>query len=257
VLCAIVDQVSGHVRYSTAGHVPGILVHTDGSSALLDKARSVPLATVQARGRPQATAAMRPGSALLLYTDGLIDRRGDALGNGITRALDALLAARHQHQDVIAERVVAAALPDQGPEDDVALLVYRHADTPPFQLPVPATPVELSRMRALLSAWLVGAGADDDDILAVQIATSEACANAIEHGYRFSPGGIVHVHAAIHAGRLEVLVRDSGRWLAPSGRGVGRGRGLRMIEALMDSSVVDPTPHGTTVRLVKDIHRAH
>ncbi|MGH8921638.1 MAG: SpoIIE family protein phosphatase, partial [Actinomycetes bacterium] len=69
--CAIIDLSTAQIRYSSAGHPPGLLVHLDGSSETLDAANSVPLATMPSlRERPEATATLRPGSTLLLYTDG-------------------------------------------------------------------------------------------------------------------------------------------------------------------------------------------
>jgi signal transduction histidine kinase/CheY-like chemotaxis protein/serine phosphatase RsbU (regulator of sigma subunit) len=255
VFCAIAGA-DGQLRYSAAGHLPGIVVHADGSSDLLDAARSIPLATLPVSGRPEATAWLRPGSVLLLYTDGLVERRGEVLDAGIERVRSTVVSHRDQHQDALADEVMAVARPRPGHQDDVALLVYRHPDVDSFALAMPAAATELTGMRAALTGWLSRAGVSEDDAAAVLIATSEACANAIEHAYGFAEASVVDVSASVHAGQLEVVVRDSGRWVDPGPATLGRGRGRMMMSALMDRCTIDPGTLGTSVRFVKDIRHA-
>ncbi|WP_327112537.1 SpoIIE family protein phosphatase [Streptomyces sp. NBC_01341] len=79
--------------YSTAGHPPPILLHADGSSELLDHAADPPLG-VWAENVPRSQVAhmYKRGDALVLYTDGLIERRGEDIDVGLAR-LRAVLAA--------------------------------------------------------------------------------------------------------------------------------------------------------------------
>jgi serine phosphatase RsbU (regulator of sigma subunit) len=124
VFCAVVDPVAGTLRYSSAGHVPAIVVDADGSAALLTAAGSLPLAVVDDLVRPQQDVVLAPGSTLLLYTDGLVERRDQDLDQGIDRAVTALREGR-----ALAPGVLAGVLTDQlladAPDDDVAFLVYR------------------------------------------------------------------------------------------------------------------------------------
>ncbi|MER6592749.1 hypothetical protein ABT214_13010 [Micromonospora purpureochromogenes] len=57
----------------------------------------------------------------------------------------------------------------------------------------------------------------------------------------------------LRAGRLEVEVADSGGWreVGVDGGERGRGRSRLIMARLMDEAVIDGTPHGTVVRLVK------
>ncbi|MGQ0775540.1 MAG: SpoIIE family protein phosphatase [Pseudonocardiales bacterium] len=126
LFCAIVDRSTGSVRYSSAGHPPGLLVHADGSSETLDAANSVPLVTMVPARRPEATATLRPGSTLLLYTDGLIERRLVPLADGISRLRASLLAARQLAADALATRLAETLLGAEH-EDDVAYLIYQHS----------------------------------------------------------------------------------------------------------------------------------
>ena len=87
------------------------------------------------------------------------------------------------------------------------------------------------------------------------VATGEACANAIEHGYRFSGSDTVDLCATLVGGILEIEVRDRGAWRTPR-HDPGRGRGRALMERLMDGTRIEPGPDGTVVRMWKDLRHA-
>jgi serine phosphatase RsbU (regulator of sigma subunit) len=124
VFCAVVDPAAGTLRYSSAGHVPAIVVDRDGGSQFLTAAGSLPLAVVDDLVRPQRDVALEPGSTLLLYTDGLVERRDQDLDAGMARAAAAVRDARALAPTALAELLTDQLLSD-APDDDVAFLVYR------------------------------------------------------------------------------------------------------------------------------------
>jgi Ohr subfamily peroxiredoxin len=124
VFCAVVDPVAGSLRYSSAGHVPAIVVDADGRSRMLTAAGSLPLAVVEGLDRPEADVVLTSGSTLLLYTDGLVERRGEDLDEGMARAAAALADGRHLPPVQLAALLTDQLL-DDAPDDDVAFLVYR------------------------------------------------------------------------------------------------------------------------------------
>jgi anti-sigma regulatory factor (Ser/Thr protein kinase) len=150
--------------------------------------------------------------------------------------------------DAMCETVLAAMLGDAERRDDAALLALRLSPLPAdgFTLELPAEPEALSAARKALERWLGEAGTSRSDAHAIKVACGEACANAIEHAYR--PGDAAF---RIEARRLDsdvlIAVRDFGGWREP--RGTDRGRGLPLMQALMDSVDVDRSSEGTTVRL--------
>ncbi|AXB47337.1 ATP-binding protein [Amycolatopsis albispora] len=122
-----------------------------------------------------------------------------------------------------------------------------------FSDTLPADPAALAPARHALRAWLTTAGLPEEDVQDVLVATGEACANAIEHGYRGAGAEKVLVHATFETDRLEVVVSDRGAWRPPPLDSGTRGHGRRIMEQLMDKVTIEGGPGGTTVRLVKDL----
>ena len=111
-------------RWTSAGHPPPVLLGADGSARLLQTPADLLLGVDPTLPRADHEVVLTPGSGLLLYTDGLVERRGELLPDGLERLRRSMEGA----QDLTAEEVCdrALALVGQGPqEDDVALLVLR------------------------------------------------------------------------------------------------------------------------------------
>jgi len=126
VFCAVIDAAAGTMRYSSAGHVPGIVVDADGGSQFLTAAGSLPLAVVEDLVRPECDVVLGAGSTLLLYTDGLVERRDTDLDAGMARAVAAVVDGRQLPPAALAGMLTDQLLAD-APDDDVAFLVYRSA----------------------------------------------------------------------------------------------------------------------------------
>ncbi|MGW1848317.1 PP2C family protein-serine/threonine phosphatase [Streptomyces sp. NPDC001966] len=126
VLC-VVDGTNRTIAYSSAGHPPPALLYPDGTVDFLDQATDPPLGArpEHSPSRPQAEAAFTEGATLVLYTDGLIERRHEDIDVGLTRLSDSL--ARHQgtDPDTLADTLLADLTPPAGGSDDTALVVLR------------------------------------------------------------------------------------------------------------------------------------
>jgi anti-sigma regulatory factor (Ser/Thr protein kinase) len=257
VFCAAVDPARGTVAYSCAGHVPGLVIDADGTARILDGAQSVPLAVLPGTARPEATATLAAGASLVLYTDGLVERRRESLEAGVDRLAAALRSGVALDPEHLAGHVMQALLPSGDQADDVALIIYRQGFEPEmFRADVPADAAQLAVHRRQLRQWLRDCGADEQTIADVLIASGEAVANAMEHAYDFSPSETVEVTVSLRGDRLEVVVRDHGGWKPPGARESDRGRGFPIIRALMENVEVDPDAGGTTVRLETRLRRA-
>ncbi|MEU6911646.1 PP2C family protein-serine/threonine phosphatase [Streptomyces olindensis] len=121
-----VDFDRNTVTYSSAGHLPPVLVHPDGRTEFLDRATDTPLdARPDPIPRPQADTAFTPGATLVLYTDGLVERRREDIDVGLARLADALRCHRDQDPETLADTVLLELLPPGGATDDTALVIVR------------------------------------------------------------------------------------------------------------------------------------
>jgi anti-sigma regulatory factor (Ser/Thr protein kinase) len=90
---------------------------------------------------------------------------------------------------------------------------------------------------------------DPDQSMDVLIAVGEAVANAIEHGHRDRPDGVIRVDGRALADRVQLTVTDSGSWKPPRPAADStRGRGIALMRALVQEVAIDPGTAGTTVR---------
>ncbi|CAM5713066.1 hypothetical protein STAFG_1781 [Streptomyces afghaniensis 772] len=114
------------ITYSSAGHPPPVLIHPDGRAEFLDGATDTPLdARPDPIPRPQAETSFTPGATLVLYTDGLVERRGEDIDTGLARLADALHRNREQDPERLADTVLLELLPPGGATDDTALIIVR------------------------------------------------------------------------------------------------------------------------------------
>jgi serine phosphatase RsbU (regulator of sigma subunit) len=111
--------------WSNAGHPPAIVVPPTGGAVVLENAEPDLLLGVLAHtDRQESSAALEPGGTLLLYTDGLIERRGQSLDEGVralTATIDRLAGLPLPE---LCDRLLADLLPDEN-DDDVALVAVR------------------------------------------------------------------------------------------------------------------------------------
>lgn len=123
---AFVDWGDHTLTYSSAGHLPPALLRPDGTVTFLDRATDPPLgASLEHTIRPEATTPFDEGATLVLYTDGLIERRTEDIDTGLARLADALTRHRRADPEDLADALLAELLPPTGNADDTALVVIR------------------------------------------------------------------------------------------------------------------------------------
>ncbi|ROP26538.1 SpoIIE family protein phosphatase [Pseudokineococcus lusitanus] len=115
------------VRWSNAGHPPAVVVRPDGAVMHLAAPRSdLLLGVLPSTDRSDHEVVLEPGSTLLLFTDGLVERRDRSLRHGLDRLDEVVagLATEEADLDGLVDGLLARMLPPQ-PEDDVAVLAVR------------------------------------------------------------------------------------------------------------------------------------
>ncbi len=247
LVLAVFDPVDAELSYVNAGHPPPLTLSADGTPQFLTGARSVPLGVLPFPAYEEEIVTLEPGGALLLYTDGLVERRAENIDLGLDR-LSVAAGDGALEPEALCDRLLEAALPSGATSDDVALLALCHVPLGSrLALDLPSEPSALRSLRALLRRWLAQAEASDADVHAIVMACSEACTNAIEHAGA-APDEMIAFEAVLSDGEVDVVVRDRGHWR--EGRPPSdQGRGLELIDALMDEVQLETAPEGTTVRL--------
>lgn len=248
VFVGTLDTSTGDLTYSSAGHPPALLAAPDAAIEMLTEASAVPLAVQHPITRPQASTRLQPGATLMLYTDGLVERRGLVIDDGIRSAGDILVDTLGSSAEDVADAMLGSQTPPGGFDDDVAIVVYRRPPTA-LRLEVVATPDKLADIRARLADWLRAVSIPDELAADITLVVNEACTNSIEHGYRGRTAGPMWVSAEVNGREICIEITDSGSWKTPDPNPRVRGRGVPLMRAVSGGMSVDGTSAGTTVTM--------
>ncbi|MET0818777.1 MAG: SpoIIE family protein phosphatase [Solirubrobacteraceae bacterium] len=126
LIYAEVDPATGEGRCASAGHMPAILLRAGGAPPESFMAgRSTPLGVPDVTTRPEARFALGPGDGFVFYTDGLVERRGESIDDGIARLVAALGRLPGAPPAALARTLPEALLDADAVRDDVCLLAFR------------------------------------------------------------------------------------------------------------------------------------
>jgi anti-sigma regulatory factor (Ser/Thr protein kinase) len=247
----VLDPGSGALTYTSAGHPPPLLVAADGASRWLSEGSTQPLYGSTSFNPVEATANLQPGDLLLLYSDGLVERRGEHIETGLSRLDEAARSLREQPVHEICAALAADLRPAVEHADDIVILVVRRKRLARavFERVFPARAEELRVVRTEARAWLDDQELSLTDREAVVLALGEACANAIEHAYVDGAAGEVTIELSMLDDSLVVAVRDYGSWRAVPHDDPDRGRGYEIMRTLSDRVDVESGPDGTIVTI--------
>ncbi|MBD0281606.1 MAG: SpoIIE family protein phosphatase [Thermoleophilaceae bacterium] len=251
VVYVILDLLQSTFRFASAGHPPPLVIDPAGSPRFLEEGRSVPLGADAGNRYREAVARLEPGSTIVLYTDGLVERRGSSLTQGLERLASAA-AGEAADPESLCDRLLGALAGDAPPSDDVALLAAHVVAVPDerLELELPCRSTTLAPLRRMLRHWLGGARASPGELQDILVAVSEAATNAIEHAYGPVEASY-RVEGRRSRDRVIVTVTDSGSWRER--RGAERGRGTHLMRELMDGFDLYPSEAGTVVRLERGL----
>jgi len=263
VCCALLDVPARSLELASAGHLPPLLVDVGGARYVeLEVGIPAGLTSGAPHPHPPTRLVLTPGSLMVFFTDGLVERRGLAIDDG----LEALrLAAARADGDVgaVASSIVEAVVPDGG-DDDLALLVVRWPEpvvaAPRDRSAAPASPrsgaprsvarrafpcradsVELARrfVREQL-----GDPGTQQDVAALLV--SELASNAVLHGRSAFEVAVAPLEGGV---RVTVLETEVGASPPSSARpDEADGHGLQIVASLSARWGVESTSgDGTSV----------
>jgi sigma-B regulation protein RsbU (phosphoserine phosphatase) len=123
-VCATASFPYHEFRVATAGHPPPLLVPVDGPGYFADLRVGPPLGLHAVTGRSWTEVTLPEAAVMVLYTDGLIERRGESLDDGMERLRRALSA---DSAETVVRRIVRTML-ESGVQDDVAIVAVRRSE---------------------------------------------------------------------------------------------------------------------------------
>lgn len=253
MLFAIIDPATGETELASAGHclpvlLRGRLAREGGAprGELVDMEVGPPLGIEGERPVHRVTLAV--GDILLAFTDGLLERRGEAL----TAAEERLMAVLSDVPPVTPRRVCQHVMEEMmgqaGYEDDCAVIVVGRSPEGHRRstVVVPPLPESVKAARDWAREQLTGWKVRDEDQYSVVTGVSELITNAVLHA-----GTESHLSMDLDSGLLAVTVADSGNRGHPQLTGADtsavRGRGLSLVRALSDAFGAHRTSAGSTV----------
>ena len=202
------------LTWSVAGHPPPMVLRRDGTVQRLADVPDLLLGVVPATQRTDRTCRLLPGDTLVLYTDGLVERRGVPSDERLSD-LEEVLAASHGEATSAVPRALLRGLVGDTQRDDVAVLAVRVRVPAPSGPPSPAGPARAERRvasddlsdlgptRRWVDDVLESCEVDDERRRTAMLLTSEILTNALEHGE-----GPITARVEVDGRRLRVGVRD-------------------------------------------------
>ncbi|MHB8511391.1 MAG: ATP-binding SpoIIE family protein phosphatase [Actinomycetota bacterium] len=246
LLYAEIDPDTSIATIASAGHPPA-LHSSDGSISYVEGGLGPPLGVTPPRPQGEVSISLLPDQTLLLFTDGLIERRDRGINVGLDQLQNAFRGADGDIEHVC--DYVLDRLLDGPPADDVAMLALRRQLLgPSIRTKKPALPATVPQMRHLMQRWLVENRVDQECAGDVLLAFSEAYTNAVRHAYRKTTGEI-EVEATVEARQIQIAIRDWGVWSSPLNYTDAYRHGLDIMRATVDSVEIIAADLGTEVRL--------
>ncbi|MFE1408490.1 SpoIIE family protein phosphatase [Streptomyces sp. NPDC058770] len=185
---AVHDPNEGRLVYASAGHLPILVCHEDGTVHRAEDPTGPPLGTggwIHTSG----TIELPPGSTAVFYTDGLVERRSEDIDEGVA-ALERALSGAKGSPQVVCDRLIRSLGVTAEHDDDVAVLVVQHpartgADAELFHNAsldllggIEAAPRARAFATGVLTSWRFPVELRDLGVLAA----GELVANSLKHG---------------------------------------------------------------------------
>ncbi|MGN6251084.1 MAG: SpoIIE family protein phosphatase [Marmoricola sp.] len=243
---ALFDSTDQSLTYANAGHLPPMVVRPGGEVEELPGARP-PLGVgpfpLEAR-----RVQLVPGATLVLYTDGLVERRDQAIDEGLDRLRAELHNSGAFGLHRLPDRLVRTLVGHGEPDDDVAVLVAR-VNRDPFRAALtrrlrPAVGIAADA-RAVVELHLRDWGVPERVVTDMVLMASELATNAFQHG---RPPIDLRLLRSDHEVVLELHDRSAARPAQRTARqDEASGRGLEIVANVADRWGVRSTGAGKVV----------
>lgn len=242
-----IDRNANTMEWASAGHPPPLLHRRDGTVEFAVGPAGPPLGALMHPTFPGHHEQLRPGDSLLLYTDGLVERRDEDIDTGLQRLAiaAATVASVDRNPSAALRTIIDETLVGSEPRDDLAALIA-HID-PTLRATVLRIPAELSELhtaRQAIDEFLETGAVPASHRNDVLLVASELCTNAIEHGAHDTCAELVIACAHRKSG-IELSVTNPGSWAVNTP--IVGGRGLQIVRTVAQQLEIVPTPDGVRV----------
>ncbi|NYJ02534.1 signal transduction histidine kinase/DNA-binding response OmpR family regulator [Nocardioides thalensis] len=257
---AYLDVATGNLTWCSAGHPPPAVVRPGAPAGWIEGPVAPPLGAMFGQRPTESEAALPPEARLVLYTDGLVERRETQLDVGMPELLALLEANAGADAEQMVSRIVGRSA--GGSADDVAVVVLHRLPVADqgsagvgdarLEIEVAAAPESAAQVRRAVRGLLDEAGVDDDVAFELLIGLSEAVNNAVEHAVD-PTRDVVVVRAEVDsaARRVRLEVQDFGQWRERRSS-MDRGHGATLM-GLGGEVRVLPGDTGTLVTLEREL----
>lgn len=256
-LCiGVLNPADWAFSYATCGHPPPLLTDSGGTARFLPGTGARPLGA-GVDSPVLRSAVLAPGDVLLLYSDGLVERAGRTLDDGMAdlaivagdsvanRSLRTWAAGTPAER---ASQLTVELLTRAGYADDVTTLAAwrQPVPLPPLTIESPASRDAVPTLRRAFGDWLESLGIALGDRHLAELSIAEVVTNAVDHAYPPGMPGPVRLEAAVGADAyLETRISDRGRWRVPDTSEKEHGQGLSVALQFADELRVSHPPQGT------------
>jgi anti-sigma regulatory factor (Ser/Thr protein kinase) len=267
-LFGVLDPERAVFEYANAGHVPPLLYRAGSGEVVWLGEGGLPLGIERETEYKVGRIELEPGDMLFLYTDGVTEapRKGRPLGQGRLSDLMGEYGVGTPGELVQAIRRAVESWVDEDLRDDLAMLSFQvvpdaAAEGLTRELVIPNEPQRTREVRQFVADFLADLRAPMDTTYDVLLAVGEAAGNAAKYGSRADARTELRVRCVLEGATLRVVVADEGHGFdlealrakgSPDPFAAG-GRGLFLMNELMDDVDVDPSPNGTVVTMLRQL----
>jgi serine phosphatase RsbU (regulator of sigma subunit)/anti-sigma regulatory factor (Ser/Thr protein kinase) len=268
MLFGVLDPERAVFEYANAGHVPPLLYRTGTGEVEWLGEGGLPLGIEREAAYKIGRIELEPGDMLFLYTDGVTEapRRGRPFGQGKLSDLMREYGVGTPGELVQAIRRSVENWVDADLRDDLAMLSFQvvpdaAADGLTRELVIPNEPQRTREVRQFVADFLADLRAPIDTTYDILLAVGEAAGNAAKYGARKEIRSEMRIRCVLEDQTVRIVVADEGPGFdlsALSGHAspdplASGGRGMFLMNQLMDELDVETSPSGTTVTMSRRI----
>jgi phosphoserine phosphatase RsbU/P len=268
---AILDPTTLELKYCNAGHEPGLILRKNKIS-ILDSV-GFPLGGYEEADYEEKSLILEDSDTVLLYTDGLVEARGNRNSSfGINR-LKTLLRETISlgAQEIVngLKHKIDVFSKNQGQHDDLTMIVIKSREKhkkefyvetiKSKELQISSHKKNIPKIRKELQSFCEDIGFSDSIIFDIKLAVNEAHANIIEHAYFGSDQGMILFNLANYKNRIEIKIKDFAKNTSHTIKGEkkhlkeleGSGLGVYLINTLMDEVTIEKNKNSTELIIIK------